>query len=708
MLDLLIRGARVVDGTGAPAFVGDVGVRDGRIVAVGTIDEPADRTVDADGLVLAPGVIDIHTHYDVQALWDPALTPSPLHGVTTVIGGNCGFSIAPLVPDAVDYVMQMMARVEGMPLDVARGRSRVGLAVVRRVARPRSTARLAVNAGFHVGHSTMRRVVMGDDATHAAATPEQIAAMVALLHESLRPARSGSRRRSARRTATATARRCRRAPRNPTSSSPSPRACATTPAPASSSSRPSGEISDERIALMTDMSLAADRPLNWNLLGSASPTPSVRAAAHVLRPRRRARRARRRARAARRHAPAQQPDAPGDARMGRGDRAARRRAARRRRRSRGARPTARPGSTPRPRRRGRRDDAVGPGRARPTAAASRRVAAERGTDAVDVLLDVVVPERCRSRPCSRRWSRRWASPTRAGRCGARCGATSASCSAAPMPARTSTSCATPTTRRSCSASWSDARPLHPGGGRPPDDRRARRAVRPARPRRHRRGLRTPTWCCSIPRPSPASRPRNATTCPVARCGCTPARSGIEQVIVDGETIVERGGLTGAQPGTLLRSGVDTDTVTVPATTEGEHVSDSEESRSSPARAAGSARPIAVHLARGRLRRRRRGTDDARRRDSRALVDAQALRHVAPAGIGRRDRGVGRAPRAAAPCACSSTSPTARRSHRGRCRCSSGGAASTCSSTTAATSVPGTWTICSTRRWSCSTRTSRRT
>ena len=190
MLDHVIRGATLVDGTGAPSRPADVGLREGRIAVIteaGGCTETARSTEDADGLVLTPGFVDPHTHYDAQLFWDPFATPSLGHGVTTVAGGNCGFTLAPLNPDRpadADYTRRMMCRVEGMSLaaleeGVPWGWSSFGeyLAALE--------GRTAVNAGFMVGHCALRRHVMGPEAIGGRATPEQLAAMVALLKQSM-------------------------------------------------------------------------------------------------------------------------------------------------------------------------------------------------------------------------------------------------------------------------------------------------------------------------------------------------------------------------------------------------------------------------------------------------------------------------------------------------------------------------------------------
>src|ERR1700681_2499218 len=115
--DLVIRGGTIVDGTGRPGVRGDVGIRDGRIVAVGEAKGTAAQTVDAGGLVVAPGFIDVHTHYDAQVMWDRMLTISPWHGVTTVVMGNCGFGVAPTRPKHRGLIMRTLEKVEGMSLD---------------------------------------------------------------------------------------------------------------------------------------------------------------------------------------------------------------------------------------------------------------------------------------------------------------------------------------------------------------------------------------------------------------------------------------------------------------------------------------------------------------------------------------------------------------------------------------------------------------
>ncbi len=265
-----IRGGTVVDGTGAPPARADVVLEGARVAGIGpgAGGADADTVIDATGMVVAPGFVDLHTHYDAQLFWDPNASPSPLHGVTTVLGGNCGFSLAPMAPEHVDYISRMMARVEGMPLAALRAGvpwdwSSFGDWLGQ------LEGRIAVNAGFLVGHSTLRRLVMGERAVGGAATAHDIDAMEAALHAALAEGALGF----------------------STSQVHTHNDGDGQPVPSRAASRPEMErlaaavrehegttvelivagcldgFSAEDIDFLATMSLLADRPVNWNVLG---------------------------------------------------------------------------------------------------------------------------------------------------------------------------------------------------------------------------------------------------------------------------------------------------------------------------------------------------------------------------------------------------------------------------------------------------------
>ena len=133
--DLLIKGGRIYDGSGLPSYLGDVAVQDGRIVETGRINGSAKRVIKADGLAVSPGFIDFHTHLDAQLLWDPLATSSCYHGVTTVIPGNCGLSLAPCKEQDQETILESFERVEAITLPALKVRSEVGLYHVCAVSR---------------------------------------------------------------------------------------------------------------------------------------------------------------------------------------------------------------------------------------------------------------------------------------------------------------------------------------------------------------------------------------------------------------------------------------------------------------------------------------------------------------------------------------------------------------------------------------------
>jgi len=189
--DLVIRGGVVVDGTGLARRRADVAIRDGRIARVGHVPEAQGRarTLDADGMVVAPGIIDAHTHYDPQLTFDPWATSSCYHGVTTVLAGNCGFSVAPTRERDRPYVKALFARVEGMAPVALDGVVWDFETFPEYLAARRG--RLGVNLACYVGHSSLRRWVMGEDATRRAARPDEVEAMRGLVAEAMAAGAAG-------------------------------------------------------------------------------------------------------------------------------------------------------------------------------------------------------------------------------------------------------------------------------------------------------------------------------------------------------------------------------------------------------------------------------------------------------------------------------------------------------------------------------------
>lgn len=184
--DLLIKGGTIVDGTGKPRFAGNVAIKDGRIAGVGDIDGDAARVIDAGGHIVAPGFIDCHTHYDAQMFWDPTIDPATWHGITTMVVGNCGFTLAPVRPDDTNYALGLFSATEEVPLDVLEENLPLEWESFPQYLDRVENVPCSVNTMTLFGHAAVRRYVMGEESLGRAATQAEIDEMVRLAEEAMK------------------------------------------------------------------------------------------------------------------------------------------------------------------------------------------------------------------------------------------------------------------------------------------------------------------------------------------------------------------------------------------------------------------------------------------------------------------------------------------------------------------------------------------
>jgi N-acyl-D-aspartate/D-glutamate deacylase len=185
MRDLIIKNAHICDGSGKPGFQGSIAVRDGKIAEVGSVNDLARRILDVKGLTVSPGFIDPHTHYDAQFTWDPMATPTSWHGITTVVIGNCGFTIAPCRPQDREMIMRTLEKVEGMSLEAMQKGIRWNFVTIPEYLNALEKQGVGLNVVSLMGHSSIRQYIIGPEASEREAKPTELEAMKQVVREAM-------------------------------------------------------------------------------------------------------------------------------------------------------------------------------------------------------------------------------------------------------------------------------------------------------------------------------------------------------------------------------------------------------------------------------------------------------------------------------------------------------------------------------------------